>query len=343
MKLLILNILLLFIINCSDTYSDETKKKIVVPDKDPLSYSWAIYSKSHPGKYKKVSKDKAIQMAKKFNSQGLKLKKKKQDAKAVELFEKAIEYYSYSELYYNYGNSLSNIPRLEDSIKAYKIAEKLNYRRPELVQYNIACAYSRMNNIEKAYHYLALAIDRGYNAFKYIQKDPDMANLRKRPEWEEKIQSLIPKSVKFEKKDFVGKVVYPTPRIPIDYFLCSTGVIIEYSVCEKGYFKGKWNYEKGDIVVKWELDCREEPDGKMIMASGACEEYEKYKFTSCKKPDKDSSKKFPLITNSDIIYMKGIMKPDPNYEYFPSLKKGAKEPKACDPKFIPKSTKDLEL
>ncbi len=341
-KFFLLCTTLLWTLNCQETFSQSTTE-VPIPERNPLSYSWTIYTKNYPGKYKNLTREEAIQKSQSLNRRGLELKKKKKDTEAIKLYEEAIDHYAFGELLYNYGNSLSNIPRLEDSIEAYKIAEKLGFKSPELIQYNIACSYSRLNKVEKAYQYLALAVDRGYNAFKFIQKDPDMANLRKQPEWEEKIQSLVPKSVKLSKKDFYGKLVYPTPRLPIDYFLCSTGVIIQYSMCEKGFFRGKWSYENGEIFATYEEDCREVPKGKMVMASGACEQYERYKYEGCKKADSDFGKKEVLIGKSDLIYMKGIMKPESDYEYVPQLTPSSKEPKACNPQFIPKTSAELDL
>lgn len=315
-------------------------KAVQIPKKDFLSYSWALYVNRNPGHFKKSSKEDAVSQSKTYFTKGLDLSKKKKYREAKTAFEDALELSANGEYYYEYGNTLSNIPDLQASIEAYKIAEKLGYKRPELVLYNIACSYSRMNKAEEGYKYLALAVDRGYNAFKYIQKDPDMANLRKREDWQEKIESLVPKSVKFQEKDFVGALEVPTPRMPSEYFLCSNGTILEKAICEKGFFRGKWRLENGDVKVSWEEDCREQGTGKILSAAGACEEYEKYVFKSCKKPDKEMLEYNTVLDKAAVYYMKGILKSS-EPDMIPTLKANAKEPRLCDPSFKPKNSKEL--
>ncbi len=110
--------------------------------------------------------------------------KEKNDERAVVLYEKAIKYYAFGKIYYHYGNSLSNLKgRLKDSIKAYQKSLESNFHKPHLAYYNIACAYSRMENKEKAYEYLETAIQHGYKSFVQLKKDPDLAYLRSRPDW----------------------------------------------------------------------------------------------------------------------------------------------------------------
>ena len=48
-----------------------------------------------------------------------------------------------------------------------------------MVLYNLACSYSLTKQMEPAAAALSQAIDRGYNDFKWLLKDPDLQNLRK--------------------------------------------------------------------------------------------------------------------------------------------------------------------
>lgn len=143
--------------------SGEVAKKEEIPSKDYLSIPWVNFQlnqlKSDSTKYT------LQRQAKELDEQGFALYKKKKDKEAVTLYEKSIDSYPLGETYYNYGNSLSNIDRLEDSIKAYKIARYLNAPKPEFVLYNIACSYSRLNQVEMSYKYLTKAVDNGYKAF----------------------------------------------------------------------------------------------------------------------------------------------------------------------------------
>jgi tetratricopeptide (TPR) repeat protein len=105
------------------------------------------------------------------------------DSMAIILYEHALSSYPTAETYYRYGNSLSNISRLKDAVNAYQNALRLNYDRPYLVYYNIACAYSKMKKSKKAFINLETAIDEGYKNFDHIEKDEDLVFLRSQPEW----------------------------------------------------------------------------------------------------------------------------------------------------------------
>ena len=162
--------------------------------KDYLSYKWAKYSFNNFWMKNITDQVSAKNEAAKLNAEGFKLYKSKKDKDAIPKYEAAIDKYPTGEVYYNYGNSLANVKRYEDSIKAYEIALKLDPPRPELALYNIACSYSLMNKPDNAYKYLASAVERGYNAFEYIKKDSDMANLRKQPDWETKLKAIKSKA-----------------------------------------------------------------------------------------------------------------------------------------------------
>ena len=117
-----------------------------------------------------------------MSDEGFNYYKAKKDDLAIAKYEEALEHYASAEIY---DNSLSNIPRLEDAVKAYQIAIELNYDKPYLVYYNIACVYSRMNQSKEAFSNLELAINNGYKNFDHIQKDEDLAWLRSQPDWKE--------------------------------------------------------------------------------------------------------------------------------------------------------------
>lgn len=111
--------------------------------------------------------------------------KEKNDQRAVTAYEEALKYYESGKIYYHYGNSLSNLKgRLKDSINAYQNAIESDYYRPYLAYYNIACVCSRMENKEKAHEYLTIAVKHGYNTFQRLLKDPDLAYIRSKSDWE---------------------------------------------------------------------------------------------------------------------------------------------------------------
>jgi Flp pilus assembly protein TadD len=70
--------------------------------------------------------------------------------------------------------------KLDEGLKA---DEQLARMQPDdpAVLYNLACSHSLANNFEEAVGALVQAVARGFNDFKWILKDPDLASLRKEP------------------------------------------------------------------------------------------------------------------------------------------------------------------
>lgn len=154
-----------------------------------LSEQWADQYSANPCK----QTDKAAIAACKRKAHALhvrayRLYKQKKDKQAVPLYEQALQLHASPGLYYDYGNSLSNIPLLEESIQAYHLALRLRHPRPHVVYYNIACAYSRMGDsqgAEQAFVNMKQAVELGYTALNHIKQDPDLAYLRSDPRWQQ--------------------------------------------------------------------------------------------------------------------------------------------------------------
>ena len=68
-------------------------------------------------------------------------------------------------------------------VAGLKVDEQLSELRPEdpEVQYNLACSYSLTGNFNQAAAALEKAIDLGYQNFKWLAQDPDLADLREHP------------------------------------------------------------------------------------------------------------------------------------------------------------------
>ena len=144
------------------------------------------------------------------------------DADAVRLYERAALEHATASLYYRFANSLSNVDRLEDAVKAYLIADDLGYEHPELVHYNLACAYSRLEQREPAFQSLDQAIQSGYSATDKLATDPDLAFLRGLPEWKQRLALYRP-----EVGELVGRYVeYDYRDIQDHYLLCPGGGVV---------------------------------------------------------------------------------------------------------------------
>ncbi len=301
---------------------------------------WAIYINRNPGglqwsDFKGVERQQAMAYA--LNSEGLQLYHAKNDAYAIKKFEEAIEHYAYGELYFNYCNSLSNVPRLEDAIAAYKIALQLSYDHAELIYYNLACAYSRMKLAKEGFENLALAINRGYNAYQYIESDPDMQFLRSQSNWRLEIESLKPENIEINEKAVTGKITFPTERSPYFTVLCSTGIYINYSQgCTPGYSRGTWSLHNSDLMLTPTESCYAKGSGRS-MAAATCSIFEKYEIQPCEvstgKPE------VTLEKNALQRLVKGTKKD----MWAPEFAAGVIEPKQCNPNFQPGSLADFTV
>ena len=72
----------------------------------------------------------------------------------------------------------------EDVIKVRQLvrdhAVRLGYRKPTSM-YNIACAYSMLEQRDLAFQWLDRAVEAGFNTDNYIESDRDLDNLRSDP------------------------------------------------------------------------------------------------------------------------------------------------------------------
>ena len=65
--------------------------------------------------------------------------------------------------------------------KGLEVDRRLAKMKPEdpYVLYNLACSYSLVNNIDRSFQVMKLAIDCGYDDFSYLEQDQDLESLRK--------------------------------------------------------------------------------------------------------------------------------------------------------------------
>ena len=68
-------------------------------------------------------------------------------------------------------------------IAGLRVDEQLAKLRPDssLVHYNLACSYSLTGNFNQAAASLDRAIELGYRDFKWLNRDPDLADFREHP------------------------------------------------------------------------------------------------------------------------------------------------------------------
>lgn len=59
-----------------------------------------------------------------------------------------------------------------------------------LTWYNLACSYSLMKRVDESLEALRRSIELGYADVGYLQKDPDLVNLRTSPKYREFLESV---------------------------------------------------------------------------------------------------------------------------------------------------------
>ena len=76
--------------------------------------------------------------------------------------------------------------------KGLAVDLRLTQLRPEdpLAWYNLACSYSLLHRVEEALEALRQAFNRGYTDLAYLQKDADLAILRRSPKFRQLLESL---------------------------------------------------------------------------------------------------------------------------------------------------------
>lgn len=109
-----------------------------------------------------------------------KYRNKKNPAAGIESFKQSILLKPQAKAYYELGNALFDKEEMKEAIKAYGVAELLDYKPLHKVLYNMACAYSRMGDNEWAKYYLVSAIEFGYSNVKNIFADKDLEGLRQK-------------------------------------------------------------------------------------------------------------------------------------------------------------------
>ena len=79
-----------------------------------------------------------------------------------------------------------------------KVDEKLAQLRPDdmMSHYNLACSYALVSQFEQAVAALERALNRGFDDFKSLARDPDLAELRQHPLFKKLEQKIRPHRIK---------------------------------------------------------------------------------------------------------------------------------------------------
>jgi len=83
-----------------------------------------------------------------------------------------------AKAYFELGNLSMDQEEYDLALKAYGMAEQLNYKPFSQILYNKSCILSLKGEKEQAGRYLEYAIQAGYNNIEHLNKDPDLEELR---------------------------------------------------------------------------------------------------------------------------------------------------------------------
>lgn len=83
-----------------------------------------------------------------------------------------------AKAYFELGNVFMDTKDYASALKAYDVAEQLDYEPFSKILYNKSCIYSLQEEKALAGQYLEYAIQAGYNNIGHIQSDKDLDNLR---------------------------------------------------------------------------------------------------------------------------------------------------------------------
>lgn len=116
---------------------------------------------------------------------------RKQLDSAVASFKSSITIYPFAKTYYELGNAYMDKKDFKTAIESYKMAEALEHEPISVVLYNMACAYSMLEDAANSIKYLQLAIENGYVNMDHIMSDEELAFARKDPSFTETVKTAM--------------------------------------------------------------------------------------------------------------------------------------------------------
>ena len=237
------------------------------------------------------------------------------------------------------GDRLFNRRRFDEAATAFSAALQ-HGASPARVESEMARVESQRGNFDTAFSALRRAVAAGYRNFSQVERSPDFAPLRAWRGFASRWKRLAPTKVAVTPSALTGRIIASFTAYDVRYFdLCRNGVALEENVCG-GFARGKWTLENGSVLVTLEEDCARVGEGTPISASDQCVKFERYTFHGCKPP----SESLLILPHEDIKAMLTFRSADDEDEegewqwIHEALEK---EPRQCDPRFIPKTLEDL--
>ncbi|MBI1765237.1 MAG: tetratricopeptide repeat protein [Acidobacteria bacterium] len=114
----------------------------------------------------------------------------KQDwANAVKAYQTVTaEYPNNGQAWYRLGIAHHALGQYQQAVEAMLKAEAIGHN--PVVMFNLACAYARLNNKDKAFEWLSQAMQRGFRQAQTLENDDDLASLRADARYKPLVESV---------------------------------------------------------------------------------------------------------------------------------------------------------
>jgi tetratricopeptide (TPR) repeat protein len=180
--------------------------------KDQLAQT-DIFNKDVVNKYITTANKDQQQPAKKEFLVGVdQYRNRKQIDSAITSFKNSICMYPFAKTYYEMGNAYMDRKDFKTAIESYKMSETMSYEPISLVLYNMACAYSMLQDGENSLKYLQLSIENGYTNLDHIMSDEDLTFVRNNDRFSETVKTAMAGNTS---SDAVLFTMYKTHFMPV--------------------------------------------------------------------------------------------------------------------------------
>ena len=99
----------------------------------------------------------------------------------IDFYERLVARHpTFAEPLMQLGEAYTRAGRYTDGLKVDQRMSKLRPQDP-IVWYNLACSFALLEDLTHAMNALKKAILLGYDDWEFLQRDPDLANLRRAP------------------------------------------------------------------------------------------------------------------------------------------------------------------
>jgi tetratricopeptide (TPR) repeat protein len=109
----------------------------------------------------------------------------------VRFYEKLLSAYpDFADVLIPLGNAYTRLGLYEKGLQIDLRLIQLRGTDP-LTWYNLACSYSLLHRVDESMHALRRSIELGYHDLEYLQRDPDLVNVRRSSRYRELLESFV--------------------------------------------------------------------------------------------------------------------------------------------------------